>query len=44
MQWVAEYERVWRAGDLPGVARLFTDVARYRTSPYEEPKVGHAEI
>ncbi len=23
---------------------LFTDDARYRTSPYAEPKVGHAEI
>jgi ketosteroid isomerase-like protein len=44
MRWVAEYERAWRTGDLDGVPRLFTDDARYRTSPYAEPKVGHAEI
>jgi ketosteroid isomerase-like protein len=44
MQWVAEYERAWRDGDVSGVARLFTDDARYRVSPYAEPKVGHAEI
>ena len=44
MRWVGEYERAWRDGDVSGVTRLFTDDARYRTSPYEEPKVGHAEI
>ena len=44
MQWVADYERAWRDGDLAGVARLFTEDARYRTSPYSESKVGHAEI
>ena len=44
MQWVAAYERAWRDGDVAGVGRLFTDDARYRTSPYAEPKVGHAEI
>ena len=42
MQWVADYEREWRAGDLDGVARLFTENARYRRSPYEESNVGHA--
>jgi hypothetical protein len=44
MQWVADYENVWRSGDLDGVARLFTDDARYRRSPYEESNVGHAAI
>jgi ketosteroid isomerase-like protein len=44
MRWVAEYERAWRSGDVAAVARLFTDDARYRTSPYAQPKVGHAEI
>src|ERR671916_2090521 len=44
MLWVAAYERAWRDGDVSGVTRLFTDDARYRTSPYGEPKVGHAEI
>jgi ketosteroid isomerase-like protein len=44
MRWVAEYERAWRDGDVSGVARLFTENARYRPSPYAEPKVGHTEI
>jgi hypothetical protein len=44
MRWVAEYERVWRDGDLAGVTGLFTDDARYRRSPYAEPAVGHAAI
>ncbi|HEX6756560.1 MAG TPA: nuclear transport factor 2 family protein [Mycobacteriales bacterium] len=44
MRWVDGYERVWRDGDLDGVARLFTEDARYRRSPYEEPDVGHAGI
>jgi hypothetical protein len=35
---------VWRNGDLDGVARLFTEDARYRRSPYEESNVGHAAI
>ena len=44
MQWVAGYERAWRAGDLDAVARLFTEDAHYRRSPYREPDVGHAAI
>ena len=44
MRWVDEYERAWRASDPRGAARLFTETARYRRSPYEEPLVGHAEI
>jgi hypothetical protein len=44
MRWVAEYERAWRDGNLSGVTRLFTEDARYRRSPYEEPAVGHAGI
>jgi ketosteroid isomerase-like protein len=44
MRWVAEYERAWRSGDLDGVPRLFPDDATYRTSPYQEPKVGSAGI
>lgn len=44
MGWVARYEAAWRTGDLAGVDELFTDGARYRTSPYEEPKVGHDAI
>ena len=44
MAWVAAYERAWRDGDLDGVTRLFTEDARYRTSPYAEPRVGHTRI
>jgi ketosteroid isomerase-like protein len=44
MRWVAGYERAWRAGDLNAVADLFTEDARYRPAPYEEPEVGHAAI
>ena len=44
MTWVAHYERVWRDGDVDGVARLFTEDARYRRSPYEKSEVGHAAI
>ena len=44
VQWVADYERAWRGGDLPGIRRLFTEDARYRRSPYEEPAVGHDGI
>ncbi|MGY1730564.1 YybH family protein [Geodermatophilus sp. SYSU D01045] len=43
-RWVAGYERAWREGDVAGVARLFTDDARYRRSPYEPSEVGHAAI
>jgi ketosteroid isomerase-like protein len=44
MRWVARYEAAWRAGNLDAVETLFTDDAHYRTSPYEKPMVGHAEI
>ena len=44
MQWVADYERAWRSGAVSAVPRPFTENASYRTSPYEEPRVGHAAI
>jgi hypothetical protein len=44
MRWVAGYERAWRDGDLAAVADLFTEHARYRQSPYEDARVGHAAI
>jgi SnoaL-like domain len=44
LRWVAGYEHAWRSGDLDGVARLFTEGASYRTSPYADAKVGHAAI
>lgn len=44
MRWVADYERAWRDGDVAAVETLFTDVAEYRTSPYEPALVGHEAI
>lgn len=44
LDWVAGYERAWRDGDAAAVARLFTEDARYRRSPYEKSDVGHAAI
>lgn len=40
MAWVDEYERAWRGGDVQAIARLFSDEARYRVSPYEDSKIG----
>ena len=44
MRWVARYEHAWRDGDVDAVERLFTDDARYRASPYEDPETGHEAI
>jgi len=44
MAWVDEYERVWREDDLAALPGLFTDDARYLTSPYTPPLVGLDEI
>ena len=44
MQWVAQYERAWRSGDLAGVTRLFTENAHYLVSPYAQPRIGHGDI
>ena len=44
LQWVGRYEGAWRDGDVAAVRHLFTDDARYRRSPYEEPRVGSAAI
>ena len=44
MRWVEGYVDAWRREDAEGVERLFTVDAHYRTSPYEEAKVGHEAI
>lgn len=44
MRWVDGYVDSWRAEDLDGVERLFTEDARYRRSPYEKSEIGHAAI
>jgi hypothetical protein len=42
--WVAAYERAWRAAGTEGLARLFTPEATYQTHPYERPFSGLAAI
>jgi ketosteroid isomerase-like protein len=42
--WVAAYERAWRDDDVAAVETLFSPDAAYRTSPYDEPAVGHEAI
>jgi SnoaL-like domain len=44
VQWVADYERAWRTGDVSAVPRLFTENVSYRRSPYAEPDIGHEGI
>jgi ketosteroid isomerase-like protein len=44
MRWVAGYERAWREGDRDAIAELFTEDARYYTSPDADAEVGHAAI
>jgi uncharacterized protein (TIGR02246 family) len=38
--WIAEYERAWRAPGTDPLAELFTDDATYSTAPYENPHRG----
>ena len=42
--WVAAYERAWRAPGTGALAGIFTADARYRQGPYDEPVVGLAAI
>jgi hypothetical protein len=44
MAWVDGYITAWRAEDPEAVEQLFTPDAAYRTSPYEESKLGHDAI
>jgi ketosteroid isomerase-like protein len=39
-RWLAAYESAWRTRGTEGLAEIFTDVATYRQSPYQEPVVG----
>lgn len=41
---MAGYERAWREGDRDAIADLFTEDARYYTSPDADAEVGHAAI
>src|SRR5262245_15929954 len=42
--WIAAYERAWRTPGTEPLAGLFSDDARYRPSPYEEPIRGREAI
>jgi ketosteroid isomerase-like protein len=42
--WVAAYERAWRTAGTESLRELFSEVATYRMSPYEQPAIGLAEI
>ncbi len=40
MDWVAAYERAWRAPGTGALAGIFTRDASYRQGPYDEPVTG----
>ena len=42
--WIAGYERAWRAPGTDELAELFTGDATYSTAPYESPHRGLAAI
>jgi ketosteroid isomerase-like protein len=42
--WIAGYERAWRAAGTDALAELFTEDATYSTAPYENPHSGVAAI
>ena len=42
--WLAAYERAWRAPGTGALAEIFTADASYRQGPYDEPVVGLAAI
>jgi len=42
--WIERYGRAWESADEELVVSLFTEDARYRSSPFCEPHVGHDEI
>ena len=43
--WIAAYERAWRAPGTAALAGIFTEDAVYRQSPYTEPvKIGHGTL
>jgi hypothetical protein len=38
--WIAAYERAWRAPGTDPLGQLFTEDATYRQGPYDEPVAG----
>jgi hypothetical protein len=43
-EWLAGYERAWRSPGTAALRELFSEDARYRPGPYDEPAVGLAAI
>ena len=43
-EWVAGYVAAWQSNDPADIGALFTDDARYLTSPDAEPRVGRDAI
>ena len=42
--WLERYVAGWKSGDRSEIEALFSDDARYRYHPYDEPIVGRAAI
>lgn len=42
--WLDAYGAAWINGDPRQVMRLFTDAARYRETPFDEPMIGRTTI
>jgi ketosteroid isomerase-like protein len=42
--WLERYVAGWKSGDRDEIEALFSDDARYRYHPYDEPLVGRAAI
>jgi ketosteroid isomerase-like protein len=42
--WLERYVAAWKSGDRADIAALFSDDARYRYHPYDEPLIGRAAI
>ncbi len=42
--WLERYVAAWKSGDRGEIEALFSDDARYRYHPYDEPLVGRADI
>jgi hypothetical protein len=44
VEWIERYGRAWETADADLIVSLFTEDARYRSSPFRAPYRGHGEI